>query len=161
VSEEAVVVANAIGEAGAFAIEQAEVGVKTGGVDEDDAGIVFGDLFGLSVYDADACGFVLFFVVDDLAYHAIRLEGEVTGTFGPGDRRRVRVEITAEGTAPFAHIAGLALAAALLDVDGFGFCEVGATADDDGTIGIALHDLFPDMFFDAVHFPGRKEFAVG
>lgn len=88
-------------------------------------------------------------------------EGELAGALRPGNGGRIGVEITAEGTAPFAEGAGLALAAALFDVDGFGFCEVGAAADDHGAIGIFLHDLPADVFFDAIHFPGRKEFAVG
>jgi len=105
--------------------------------------------------------FPFFLVVEDGVDDAEGFEREFPGALGPGDRGRVGVEVTAEGTAAFAEITGLALAAALFDMDGLGFCEVGAAADDHGAIGVALHDLFTDVLLGAVHFPGRQEFSVG
>lgn len=161
VTEEAVVVAEAVGEAGRFAVEQDEVGVEAGGIDEDDARVIFGGLFGLGVYDSYAFGFTRFVVIQDLGDDAVGLQGEVAGALGPGDRGRIGVEVAAEGAASFAHAARLALSAALLDVDGFGFGEMSAAADDYRSVRIVFHDLVRDMSFGAVHFPGWKEFTVG
>ena len=82
----AVVVADAVREAGGFAVEQDEVGVETGRVDENDPGVVFCCLLCLGIDDSYPFGFVRFFIVEDLGDDAIGLQGEVTGAFGPGDR---------------------------------------------------------------------------
>src|SRR6185437_9246868 len=97
-------------------IQQEQIGIETGGIDEDDAGVVFCSVFCLGVYDEDAFGFIGLFIIEDLGDDAIGLQGQVAGALGPGDGGRIRVEVAAEGAASFAHIAGLALSAALLDV---------------------------------------------
>src|SRR5579859_1812188 len=115
----------------------------------------------MGVDDADAGGLAFCFVVDDGVNDAVGAEREFAGALGPGDGGGIGVEVAAEGAAAFAEATGLALAAALFEVDGLGFCEVGAAADDHRAVGVSLQDLFLYVLFYAIHFPGRQEFSVG
>ena len=108
-------------------------------------------LFGLGIYYEDAFCFIGFFVIEDLRYDAVWLQCEVAGALRPGYRRGVGVEVAAEGAASFAHVAGLALSAALLQVDGLGLGEMGAAAEywvvvEDGVGEAAAMGEFPGGF---------------
>ena len=161
VSEQTMVVPESLWEASRFGIEQNEISIETGCIDKDDAGIIFGDRLCLRIHYADAGGLAFFLIVNNGLYNAERLEREFAGALGPGDGRGIGTEITAEGAAPFAEVPGLALATALFEVDWLGPGKVGAAADDHGPVFVAFPDLVADMLFDAVEFPGWKEFAVG
>src|SRR5580698_2444255 len=110
----------------------------------------------MGVHDADAFCAAANFVVDDLNPASVGQEGHVSGCGGGGEGGGVAAEITAIWAATGAKVAVVAGAAAFPSL-----AEVGNAGDGDDAVGIVLADLFAEMVFDAIHFHGRKEFAVG
>jgi len=161
VTEDVMVVAQAVGETTGPGVQQDQIGIETGCVNEDDPGVVFGRLFGLGVDHEDAGGFAFGLIVDDGVDDAKRLEGQFACATGPGDGGGIGAKVAAEGAAAFAHVPGLTLTPALLKMDGLGFCKVGAASDDNRPVGVSGVDAVADMRFDTIHFPGWQEFAVG
>ena len=91
----------------------------------------------------------------------VRTECQVTGSFCPGYGGRIGAKISTKRAASFTEGTRIALRAPLLHMDFLRFGEMSTPALDDMTIRIFVHDATPDLRLHTIHFPGRKEFAIG
>src|SRR5580658_2945829 len=64
-AEQAVVVAETMGKTAGDGVQQDEVGVQRPGIDKNDGCVIFKDLFGVGVDDADTCRISLLIVIKD------------------------------------------------------------------------------------------------
>ena len=160
-TQQAVIIAQAPGKTTGGGVQKDQVGIQTGGIDENDTGKILGGLLCQTVDHPDPGSPALLFIVNDGMYHRIGPEGQIAGLFRPGEGRRIGAEVASVRAAPVTEVAGLALSPPLLEVDLPGLGQMGATADYRMSIRIMFPDPLPDGLFHGIHLPGRKKLAVG
>ena len=161
-AQKPVVVAQTIRETTGFRVQQNEVGIDRGGVDEDDFGVVLRHLFGVGVYHTYTRRLVFLFVKNDGMHHGVGLQGQFSGLFRPGNGRGVAAEIPAKRTAALTDVAVLAFAPPLLQMDGLWLGQVRTTPNDDGAGAVVFfgHRL-GEVFFHAGLLVWGQKLAVG
>ncbi len=160
-AEEAVVIAEACGEAAGLGVEEDEVGIECGAVYKDDGCVVFDHFLGLRVDDVDAGGFAELLIVDDGVDDRVVAHGEVSRAGGPGKGAAIAAEIGAKGAAAGAEVALHAWGAALLCVVLVISCDVGAARCDEVAVLVVGCEVVLKVFFDAGELEGWQEFAIG